>query len=58
MFGFYSAIGKTCEAFGASQVAQVVKNLPSNAGDIRDPNLIPGSGRSPAGGHGNPLQPS
>jgi len=34
----------------------VVKNLPANAGDIRDLGLIPGSGRSPGGGHGNPLQ--
>ena len=37
----------------ASQVVLVVKNLPANAGDIRDMNLIPGSGRSPGGGHGN-----
>jgi len=29
---------------------------PANAGDIRDTGLIPGSGRSPGGGHGNPLQ--
>ena len=42
--------------FGASQVALVVKNLPANAGDVRDMGLIPGSGRSPGGGHGNPLQ--
>ena len=41
---------------GASQVAPVVKNLPDNAEDIRDMGSIPGSGRSPAGGHGNPLQ--
>ena len=34
----------------------VVKNLPANAGDIRDAGLIPGSGRSPGGGHGSPLQ--
>jgi len=40
----------------ASQVALVVKNQPANAGDIGDPGLIPGSGRSPGGGHGNPLQ--
>ena len=40
---------------GVSQVALVVKNLPANAGDIRDVGLIPGSGRSPRGGHGNPL---
>ena len=41
---------------GASQVALVVKNLPANAGDIRDVGSIPGSERSPGGGHGNPLQ--
>ena len=40
----------------ASQVALVVKNPPANAGDIRDTGLIPVSGRSPGGGHGNPLQ--
>ena len=34
----------------------VEKNLPANAGDIRDADLIPGSGRSPGRGHGNPLQ--
>ena len=33
-----------------------VKNLPANAGDLRDVGLIPGSGRSPEGGRGNPLQ--
>ena len=32
------------------------KNLPANAGDVRDTDLIPGLGRSPGGGHGNPLQ--
>ena len=31
-------------------------NLPANAGDVSDKGLIPGSGRSPGGGHGNPLQ--
>ena len=34
----------------------MVKNPPDNAGDIRDVGLIPGSGRSPGGGHGNLLQ--
>ena len=34
----------------------VVKNLPANAGDIRDSGLIPWSGRSPSRRHGNPLQ--
>ena len=34
----------------------VVKNMLANAGDIRDAGLISGSGRSPGGGHSNPLQ--
>ena len=37
-------------------VAQLVKNLPANAGDPRDMGSIPGSGRSPGGGPRNPLQ--
>ena len=37
-------------------VALAVKKLPANSGDLRDIGLIPGSGRSPGGGHGNPLQ--
>ena len=41
---------------GASQVVLVVKNLPANVGDIKDLGSIPGLGRSPGGGHGNPLQ--
>ena len=42
--------------FRVSQVARVVKNPPANAGDIRDAGLIPGLGRFPGGGNGNPLQ--
>ena len=42
--------------FGASQVMLVVKNLPANAGDIRDTGSILGLGRSPRGGPGHPLQ--
>ena len=34
----------------------VIKNLPVNAGNIGDPDLIPGSGRFPGEGNGNPLQ--
>ena len=34
----------------------MVKNLPANAGHLRDMGSIPGLGRSPGGGHGNPLQ--
>jgi len=33
----------------------VIKNLPASIGDIRDAGSIPGLGRSPGGGHGNPL---
>ena len=40
----------------ASQVALVVKNSPASAGDVRDAGSIPGWGRHPEGGHGNPLQ--
>ena len=42
--------------FQRIRVALVVKNLPANTGDIRDAGSIPKSGRSPGGGHGNPLQ--
>ena len=34
----------------------MVKNPPASAGDVRDTGLISGSGRSPGGGHGSPLQ--
>ena len=37
-------------------VALFVRNLPSNAGDIRDTGSVPGSGRFPGGGNGSPLQ--
>ena len=41
---------------GTPQVALMIKNLPANAGDLREADLIPGSRISPGGGHGNPLQ--
>ena len=34
----------------------MVKNPPANAGDLKNASSIPGSRRSPGGGHGNPLQ--
>ena len=40
----------------ASQEALVIKNLSANPGNIRDTGLVPGLGRSPGGGHGDPLQ--
>ena len=40
----------------ASQGVLVVKNPPATAGDIRDVVSIPGSGKSPEGWHGNPVQ--
>ena len=42
--------------FRASHVALEVKNALSNERDIRDLDSIPGLGKSPGGGHGNPLQ--
>ena len=42
-----------CEA---TRAVLVVKNMPAYVGHVRDAGLIPGSGRSPEGGHGNPLQ--
>ena len=44
----------TCD--GASQVVPVVKNLPANAGDLRDTGSTPGSGRTSEGRYGNPFQ--
>ena len=43
---------------GASQVVLVIKNPHANTGDVRDKDFIPGLGRSPREGHGNPLQSS
>ena len=40
----------------AQEVTRVVKSTPASAGDIRELRSIPGSGRSPGGGHGNPCQ--
>ena len=42
----------------AYHMVLVVKNPPASAGDIRDMGLIPGSGRSPGAGNGNPLKNS
>ena len=49
-FFFYKLSCKSFFPRGA-----LVKNLPANAGDVRDMRMILGSGRSPGGGHGNPL---
>ena len=46
------------EDIRASQVMLVEENPPPSAGDVRKAGSIPGSGRSPGGGHGNPLQSS
>ena len=52
----YTLLIYTFYGLWASPVAQLAKNLPANAGDTKDTGLIPGSGRSPGGGNGNPLQ--
>ena len=53
MFNIVLVSGDICMA---SQVALVLKNPPANAGNKRDKGSILGSGRSPGGGNGNPLQ--
>ena len=50
-------VASRCILLPAPQVALVVKkNLPASVGDIRYVGSIPGLGRSPGGGHDNPLQ--
>ena len=51
-----SSLLETDEKRRTSQVALVVKKLLANAEDIKDACSIPGLGRCPGGGHGNPLQ--
>ena len=48
-----SEYGTSCDDSGGFPGGSALKNLPDNAGDTA---LTPGSGRSPGGGHGNPLQ--
>ena len=50
-----SSLLKLYRRFWASQVVLVMKNLPADAGDIRDADSVSGSGRSPGRGYGNPL---
>ena len=49
-------IGLGCRIVGSFPGGSVVKNLPANAGDSKDIDSIPGSGRAPGGGNGNPVQ--
>ena len=55
LFIYYSCI-IIIIIIGASSVAQLVKNPSANARDARDKSSIPGWGRSPGEGNGNPLQ--
>ena len=56
-FVFPFRVGEEYDKDRASQVALVVlKNPPANAEDVIDTGSVPGLGRSPGGGHGNPLQ--
>ena len=52
----FDLTGPTWNLDWAFQVTLVVRNLPANTGDTRDAGSVPGSGRSPEGGCGNPLQ--
>ena len=50
------SLGWAFSQFGASQMSLVVKNLPANAGEVRDAGSVSGLGRSPGGGQGYPIQ--
>ena len=52
----YTGSGLCYRASCASQLVLVVKNPSANAGDARNMGLIPGLGRFPGAGNGNPLQ--
>ena len=52
--GLLLLLGFLCNIW--AEEALVVKTLPANAGDVRDVGSVPRLGRSPGGGHGNPLQ--
>ena len=54
LFIYFILVTRICQE--SPQVVLVVKNLPANAGEARDMGSIPGSGRSPGRGNGNPLQ--
>ena len=54
-YGEHRQILEGLNLLRAFQVALVTKNLPANAGGARDMGSIPGSGRSPGEGTGNPL---
>ena len=49
-------VARAWEQKWASQVARVVRDPPAKAGDAGDARLTPGWGRSPGGGHGDPLE--
>ena len=55
MLWFQHELGIATAKYRASQVALAVKNPPDNAGDVRDVSSVLGWGRSPGGGHRNPL---
>ena len=56
--GLNSSLGYQpwCHIVNFHVALKMVKNLPANAGDTGDVGSTPWSGRSPGGGHGNPLQ--
>ena len=56
IFSKLDIFAKRSLCFQAAQMALVINNTPANARDVRDVDSIPGSGRFPRGGQGNPLQ--
>ena len=56
VYGIYGIYIMYYTCIMTSQVVLVAKNLPVNSGDTRDAGSIPGLGRSPGEGNGDPLQ--
>ena len=56
IYGSVSGITGSCSIHMGFPAGTMMKNLPANAGHLRDVGSIPGLQRSPGGGHGNPLQ--
>ena len=51
-----NVFGTRDQFYRAFQVVVVLKNSPASTGDAKNAGFIPGLGRSPGGGNGNPLQ--
>ena len=56
VFKSEASIQVNMKKYDGPQVVVVIKSPPASVGDVTDSGSVPGSGRSPGGGHGSPLQ--